>query len=146
MQKILFVCTANIFRSRFSEEVYNHLATRLNLSSRAYSAGLMVGHYKTRSIYTPALEQLKVLNIVPRRKDELSIHINDLDLTQFDQVICMDKDEHQPMVRKNKNLTNLDIEYWDIVDEPLVSRNISLPQCYSKVEKLVNRHLQKLRS
>ena len=146
MQKILFVCTANIFRSRFSEEVYNHLATRLNLSSRAYSAGLMVGHYKTRSIYTPALEQLKVLNIVPRRKDELSIHINDLDLTQFDQVICMDKDEHQPMVRKNKNLINLNIEYWDIVDEPLVSRDISLPQCYKRVEKLVNRHLQKLRS
>ena len=146
MQKILFVCTANIFRSRFSEEVYNHLATRLNLSSRAYSAGLMVGHYKTRSIYTPALEQLKVLNIVPRRKDELSIHINDLDLTQFDQVICMDKDEHQPMVRKNKNLINLNVEYWDIVDEPLVSRDISLPQCYKRVEKLVNRHLQKLRS
>ena len=146
MQKILFVCTANIFRSRFSEEVYNHLATRLNLSSRAYSAGLMVGHYKTRTIYGPALEQLKLLNIVPRRKDELSVHINDLDLKQFDQVICMDKNEHQPMVRKNQNLINLNIEYWNIVDEPLVSRNISLPQCYTKVEKLVNRHSQELRS
>ena len=49
------------------------------------------------------------------------------------------------MVRKNKNLVNLNIEYWDIVDEPLVSRNISLPQCYTKVENLVNRHLQELR-
>ena len=145
MQKILFVCTANIFRSRFSEEVYNHLATRLNLPSRAYSAGLMVGHYKTRTIYGPALEQLKLLNIVPRRKNELSIHINDLDLTQFNKVICMDKNEHQPMVKKNKNLINLNIEYWDIVDEPMVSRNISLPQCYKKVENLVNRHLQELR-
>ena len=146
MQKILFVCTANIFRSRFSEEVYNHLARNLNLPRRAYSAGLMVGHYKTRTIYSPALKQLKLLNIIPKRKDELSIHINDLDLNQFVKVICMDKDEHQPMVRKNKNLINLDIEYWDIVDEPLVSRNISLPQCYSRVEKLVYRHLQKLRS
>ena len=146
MQKTLFVCTANIFRSRFSEEVYNHLANSLNLSSRAYSAGLMVGHYKTRTIYAPALEQLKLLNIAPRRKDELSIHINDLDLKQFDQVICMDKNEHQPMVRKNQNLINLNIEYWNIVDEPLVSRNISLPQCYTKVEKLVNRHSQELRS
>ena len=106
----------------------------------------MVGHYKTRTIYAPALEQLKLLNIVPRRKNELSIHINDLDLTQFSQVICMDRDEHQSMVIKNKNLINLNIEYWDIVDEPLVSRDISLPQCYAKVEKLVNRHLQELRS
>ena len=146
MQKILFVCTANIFRSRFSEEVYNHLAKSLNLPFRSFSAGLMVGYYKTRTIYAPALEQLELLNIVPKRKDELSIHINDLDLGQFDQVICMDKNEHQPMVRKNKNLINLNIEYWDIVDEPLVSRNISLPQCYTKVENLVNRHLQELRS
>ena len=146
MQKILFVCTANIFRSRFSEEVYNHLARRLNLSSRAFSAGLMVGYYKTRTIYAPALEQLELLNIIPGRKDELSIHINDLDLEQFDQVICMDKNEHQPMVRKNKSLMNLNIEYWNIVDEPLVSRNISLPQCYTMVEKLVKRHLQELRS
>ena len=42
--------------------------------------------------------------------------------------------------------TNLNIEYWDIVDEPLVSRDISLPQCYTKVEKLVNRHFQELKS
>ena len=146
MQKILFVCTANIFRSRFSEEVYNHLAANMNLPSQAFSAGLMVGYYKTRTIYSPALEKLKFLNIIPKRKDELSIHINDLDLKQFDQVICMDKSEHQPMVRKNKNLTNLNIEYWDIVDEPLVSRDISLPQCYKRVEKLVNRHFQELRS
>ena len=88
MQKILFVCTANIFRSRFSEEVYNHLANRFNLSIRAYSAGLMVGHYKTRTIYGPALEQLKLLNIVPRRKNELSIHINDLDLKQIINLLC----------------------------------------------------------
>ena len=146
MQKILFVCTANIFRSRFSEEVYNHLAANMNLSSQAFSAGLMVGHYKTRTIYAPALKQLKLLNIIPKREDELSIHINDLDLKQFDQVICMDRNEHQPMVRKNKNLTNLNIEYWDIVDEPLVSRDISLPQCYTKVGELVNRHFQELRS
>ena len=28
----------------------------------------MVGHYKTRTIYAPALEQLKLLNIVPEEK------------------------------------------------------------------------------
>lgn len=144
MQKILFVCTANIFRSRFSEEVYNHLADDLNLPSRAFSAGLMVGRYKTRTIYAPALEHLKLLNIVPKRKDELSTHIDDLNLKQFDKIICLDKNEHQPMVRKNKNLTNFTMEYWNIVDEPLVSRSISLPQCYKKVEKLVDQHFLEL--
>ena len=102
MHKVLFVCTANIYRSRFSEEVYNYLARKLMLSSRAYSAGLMVGHYKTRTIYAPAMEYLNRLNIIPRRKDELSIHVNDLDLKEFDKIICMDKNEHEPMVNANK--------------------------------------------
>ena len=41
-----------------------------------------------------------------------------------------------------KRLDGLNIEYWDIVDEPLVSRKISLPRCYKKVENLVNHHIK----
>ena len=75
MHKVLFVCTANIFRSRFSEEVYNHLANKIGLPSQAFSAGLEVGNYVTRKIYSPALEQLKLLNIVPKRgKCRMTIH------------------------------------------------------------------------
>ena len=142
MHKVLFVCTANIYRSRFSEEVYNYLARKIVIPSRAFSAGLMVGHYKTRTIYAPATEYLSSLNIIPRRKDELSIHVNDLDLKEFDKIICMDKNEHEPMVSANEKLNGLEIEYWDIVDEPLVSRKISLPQCYKKVKSLVNHHIK----
>ena len=145
MHKVLFVCTANVYRSRFSEEVYNYLARKMVLSGRAYSAGLMVGHYKTRTIYAPAMEYLNSLNIIPRRKDELSIHVNDLDLKRFDKIICMDKNEHEPMVNANKKLYGLNIEYWDIVDEPLVSRKISLPKCYKRVENLVNHHIKESR-
>tara|TARA_B100001248_G_scaffold245437_1_gene215263 strand:- start:990 stop:1418 length:429 start_codon:yes stop_codon:yes gene_type:complete len=140
LHKVLFLCTANIYRSRFSEEVYNYLARKIALSSRAYSAGLMVGQYKTRTIYTPAMEYLNSLNITPRRKDELSVHVNDIDLKEFDKIICMDKNEHEPMVSANKKLDGLTIEYWDIVDEPLVSRKISLPKCYKKVVSLINQY------
>ena len=63
MHKVLFVCTANIFRSRFSEEVYNHLANQKNLPTSAFSAGLKVGAYLTRKIYKPALDKLKLFKI-----------------------------------------------------------------------------------
>ena len=138
MHQTLFVCTANIFRSRFSEEVYNHLAEQLGLSSTAFSAGLMVGRYTHRTIYYPALEQLKKLNIIPKRENELSIHIDDIKLSQYDKIICMDEEEHKPMIVANSNLSNLKIEYWDIVDEPKVSSHISLPKCYLEVEKLIS--------
>ena len=137
MHKVLFVCTANIFRSRFSEEVYNHFAKKLNIPSEAFSAGLRVGEYTTRKIYTPALQQLKYYNINPFRKDDLSIHINDLDLNVYDMIICMDEVEHRPMVEMNDQLNKTNIDYWNIVDEPMVSSKVSLPVCFDKVKDLV---------
>tara|TARA_B100000212_G_scaffold190122_1_gene143306 strand:+ start:1073 stop:1510 length:438 start_codon:yes stop_codon:yes gene_type:complete len=137
MHKVLFVCTANIFRSRFSEEVYNHFAKKLDIPSEAFSAGLRVGEYTTRKIYTPALQQLKYYNINPSRKDDLSIHINDLDLNVYDMIICMDEVEHRPMVEMNDQLNKTNIDYWNIVDEPMVSSKVSLPVCFDKVKDLV---------
>ena len=137
MHRVLFVCTANIFRSRFSEEVYNHFAKKLNIPSEAFSAGLRVGEYTTRKIYTPALQQLKYYNINPSRKDDLSIHINDLDLNVYDMIICMDEVEHRPMVEMNDQLNKTNIDYWNIVDEPMVSSKVSLPVCFDKVKDLV---------
>ena len=40
MHNILFVCTANIFRSRFAEEVFNFLVIKEKIPARAFSAGL----------------------------------------------------------------------------------------------------------
>ena len=137
MHRVLFVCTANIFRSRFSEEVYNHFAEKLNIPSEAFSAGLRVGDYVTRKIYRPALQQLEYFKIDPRRKDDLSVHINDLDLKDYYKIICMDEEEHRPMVEMNDQLIKVNVDYWNIVDEPMVSSQISLPLCYEKVKTLV---------
>lgn len=137
MHRVLFVCTANIFRSRFSEEVYNHFAGKLNVPSKAFSAGLRVGDYVTRKIYRPALEQLKYYNIDPKRRDDLSVHINDLDLKDYHKIICMDEEEHRPMVQMNDHLIKVKVDYWNIVDEPMVSSQISLPLCYEKVKSLI---------
>lgn len=137
MHRVLFVCTANIFRSRFSEEVYNHFAGKLNVPSKAFSAGLRVGDYVTRKIYRPALEQLKYYNIDPKRRDDLSVHINDLDLKDYHKIICMDEEEHRPMVEMNDQLIKIKVDYWNIVDEPMVSSQISLPLCYEKVKSLI---------
>ena len=138
MHKVLFICTANIFRSRFSEEVYNHLVREKNISSTAFSAGLKVGAYKTRKIYKPALDKLELLKIHPMRENELSIHVNNIVLSDYVKIICLDEKEHRPMIQNNNLLKDINIEYWNIVDEPAVSSDISLPICYKKVEKLVS--------
>jgi len=138
MKKVLFVCTANIHRSRFAEEVFNFFCTKHNKDYHAFSAGLRVGDYSYRKIYFPALENLKIFNIIPKRPNDLSKHIKDVNLENYDKIICMDEDEHKPMVNSDPKLSNYNFEYWNITDMPKVDSNVSLPICYKKVENLLN--------
>ena len=138
MKKVLFVCTANIHRSRFAEEVFNFFCTKHNKDYHAFSAGLRVGDYSYRKIYFPALENLKVFNIIPKRPNDLSKHIKDVNLENYDKIICMDEDEHKPMVNSDPKLSNYNFEYWNITDMPKVDSDVSLPLCYKKVENLLN--------
>ena len=111
--------------------------SRKNLvHTKAFSAGLRVGEYKTRKVYAPALQYLEKLKIKPSRADDLSIHVDDLDLDKFNIIICLDRDEHKPMIEANKKFCDYSVEYWDITDEPMMSYKISLPKCYDRVEKL----------
>ena len=64
MKKVLFVCTANIHRSRFAEEVFNYFCAKHNKDYHAFSAGLRVGDYSFRKIYYPALENLKAYILI----------------------------------------------------------------------------------
>ena len=107
MNNILFVCTGNIFRSRFAEEVFNHLCKINGVDAIAFSAGLQVGRYKQRKIYWPAMNELERLKIEPLRSNEDSVHINDIDVSIYDQIICMDEEEHKPMVRSNELFVRL---------------------------------------
>ena len=105
----------------------------------------MVGTYKTRKIYKPALKELNRLNIEPIRAEEYSIHVNDIDLNIYNMIICMDEEEHKPMVELNSNFKELNISYWNIVDEPLASSHLSLPRCYEKVQDLIYKVSNKIK-
>ena len=138
MSKVLFVCTANIHRSRFAEEAFNYLCEIHNKNHHAFSAGLRVGDYSARKIYYPALKNLKAFNIVPLRPNDLSKHIKDVELEDYDKIICMDEIEHKPMVDSDPQFSNYNFEYWNITDIPKVDSDVSLPMCYKKVENLFN--------
>ena len=135
--KVLFVCTWNIHRSRFAEEVFNYLTKKSNSKHQAFFAGFKVGNYNFRTIYYLALNNLKKLNIVPLRPNDFSKHIDDVDHSKYDRIICMDEVEHRPMVLANPSLQNVLFEYWNIIDESKVKSEISLPKCYQKVESLL---------
>ena len=137
MNKILFICTANIFRSRFSEETFNYLAKKNDLDYRAFSAGLKVGEYLTMKMAAKTIKHLQLIGIKPVRSNERCIHVDDLNLENYQRIICMDEKEHYPMVQSNFHLQNVKIEYWDIIDEPKVKGDVSMPYCYKRVNDLI---------
>ncbi|MFU8849312.1 MAG: low molecular weight phosphatase family protein, partial [Opitutales bacterium] len=67
-KQILFLCTANYYRSRFSEMYFNHLAEAEGLAVRADSAALEMAKWRS---YNPG--ELSVHTI--KALDELGIAI-----------------------------------------------------------------------
>ena len=62
------------------------------------------------------LDNLKKLNIIPFRLEDFSKHIDDVDLSENDKIICIDESEHKPMVLYNPSLQKYLFEYWGIID------------------------------
>ena len=50
----------------------------------------------------------------------------------------MYESEHKPMVLGKPKLQKSLFEYCDIIDQPKVKSEISLPKCYQKVKNLLN--------
>ena len=93
--------------------------------------------YVIMKMSAKTIKHLDLIGIKPVRSNERSIHVDDLNLEDYQRIICMDKIEHYPMVQSNCHLKNLKIEYWDIIDEPKVKGDVSMPYCYKRVNDLI---------
>ena len=95
-KKVIFVCSANYYRSRFAEHYFNWLASRERLAWKADSRGLMVGEWGNIgpiSHYTvDALRERGVpLEDPPRAPKALTL----ADLAEADLVVAVKEAEHR---------------------------------------------------
>jgi protein-tyrosine phosphatase len=139
MKQVLFLCSANYYRSRFAEHVFNWLARRQGLAWQADSRGLAVGNWGNIgpiSSYTvEALTQRGIpLNETDRHPQPLTL----ADLTGFDLVIAVKEAEHRPMMAEQFPLWMDRIEYWHIDDLDCATAEESLPLLESRLQSLVD--------
>jgi protein-tyrosine phosphatase len=146
LKSVVFICTGNFYRSRFSEYLFNALAKNSGLYWRASSRGLKAWKVATREgpISEFAAYRLTALN-VPFDRMRFPIQLSERDLEDADLVVALKKTEHHPMMLDQFPTWADRITYWHINDLDCATADEALPLCEACVTELVDRLLAEQR-
>ena len=102
MKKILFLCTGNYYRSRFSEYLFNYLASKKGIKWQADSRGLNVNP-QSGNVGSISLEVIKALEGLDIQLDSVSLRepmqVKQTDLENATQIIAVDEVAHRPLMQ-----------------------------------------------
>jgi len=143
---ILFLCTGNYFRSRFSEELFNHWALRMNIGWHAESRGLMRDMRSLKSqnmgkISRHTLNALEMRGVRVKAADRWPRSVTRAELEYADHTIALKEDEHRPMMEAWFPDLADKIEYWAVDDIDVLPAK----HCIAQAEKNLLLLLQKIR-
>jgi protein-tyrosine-phosphatase len=145
---ILFLCTGNYYRSRFAEELFNHLAQQHALdwisTSRALALELGTFNFGPMSIHTrTALGERGIPLPEPVRHP---IQCSEEDLASAAKVIALKEAEHRPYLTTRYPAWPDRVEYWHIHDLDKATPAEALSGIAEKVEELITSLKQNQRS
>ena len=138
-KNVVFVCTGNYYRSRFSEYLFNALAKKHGLYWQATSRGLktwMVGKNEG-AMSEFAAYRLTALE-VPFDAGRFPIQLSEVDLEEADLVIALKQVEHQAMMLEQFPQWADRVQYWHVDDLDCATADEALVLCESYVSNLVS--------
>ena len=114
---VVFVCTGNFYRSRFSEYLFNALAKTSGLYWNATSRGLRAWTVGSRegALSEFAAYRLTAMD-VPFDAKRLPIQLSEVDLEEADLVIALKKAEHYAIMVEKFPAWADRIQYWHVDD------------------------------
>ena len=141
MQRLLFLCTANYYRSRFAEVLFNHLAVERQLGWIAESRGLatILGAGNTDAISEHTIEGLRDRNVEIRSNHRPPIQVELRDFESADLVIALDEQEHRPYMQGRFPDWTDRIEYWQVGDLHITTADEALSLAEHEVRSLIER-------
>ena len=144
MQKLLFLCTANYYRSRFAEMLFNHLARERKLEWTASSRGLAVGPPPdgVGVISRTAAKGLRSRGVRLGFYHRPPKQVKRQDFARADLVIALDEQEHRPYMKWWFPEWADRVEYWQVGD--LHSKNAD--EALSLADREVRALIQRLSS
>jgi protein-tyrosine phosphatase len=113
---VLFICTGNIFRSRFAEAVFNHRAEAAGLGWCAFSRGLdpEVTDFDGISNHLRDALDSRGIALQNTAATKNALTAEDLEMTRL--IIALSENEHRPVVADRFPDWIEQFNYWDIAD------------------------------
>ena len=97
---VLFLCSGNYYRSRFAEELFNHMAAAHCRPWKAVSAGLNLNPNNSGPVSDLVLHRLEKLNISPLHGDRFPRPAESFDMAGAGIVVAMSHKEHYGLMRR----------------------------------------------
>jgi protein-tyrosine phosphatase len=141
MRKLLFLCTANYYRSRFAEMLFNHLAAERKLNWVADSRGIatILGAGNVDAISTHTVKGLRSRGVKTQTNHRSPIQVETGDFERVDLVIALDEEEHRPYMQQWFPDWADKIEYWQVGDLHITTADEALALAEREVRALVER-------
>ena len=140
MKQVLFLCTANYYRSRFAGHLFNGLALEAHLEWRADSRGLEAENWSNIGPISRYAAGGLTLRGVPINGDHrLPKQVVLADLANADLVVAVKQAEDRAMIAAEFPLWTDIVEYWHIDDLDCAGPEEALPLLEEQVRGLVTR-------
>src|SRR5208282_5936580 len=98
LKTVVFICTGNFYRSRFSEYLFNALAKKRGLNWRANSRGLQTWTAAGEGPISEFAAYRLIAMRVPFDRARFPIQLSEIDLADADLVVALKKAEHHAMM------------------------------------------------
>jgi len=142
---VLFLCTGNYYRSRFSEIYFNHLSRKHNYVWRADSRGFRLNSKQNFGTISPfALSRLEKLKIDVAQPQRYPLALTIADLNGAGLIVALYDVEHRPFIVQNFPNWSEKIEYWQVPDVPLATPRAALRMIEKQIDKLFERFVTNL--
>lgn len=140
-QLVLFLCTANYYRSRIAEILFNRQAERVGLRWQAISRGITVdvGPPKSENLSPHAVTVLEGRGIDVGEAARLPQQACNHDFETADLIVALDEYEHKQLVRERFIRWADRVEYWHVEDLDRKSTDAAMKEIEEEIEGLITR-------
>jgi len=138
MREILFICTGNYYRSRYSEALFNHEAARRGLEWRAFSRGLAIYLAPPGGLSPHTFHRLQERRIPRTTTGPDPVQVREEDFSRATRVVALKGTEHRPLMARLHPCWEDRIEYWEISDLDAATPKVALDAIEAHVLALIS--------